>query len=211
MLALLISLNFNFDSIPSPQFTGDSFSVYISASDSSEFSCWLSVEPSDCSLEVCGSEDNRISFKEGKWEGSIMIPLVADSVRLCCSCGGNGEFYLSNKFSVKDRIDSGKSRQETTSDSIDIYPNPLTPEYDNVNIEYYLSDNARVLVMIFDKFGNPIWDTETDESAGIARGQWDGTDNDGNRVNSGVYIVCIKATNQAQTVARYKGKIAVVR
>jgi len=211
MLALLISLSFNFDSIPSPQFAGDSFFVSIYASDSFVSSCSLSVEPVYCCMEICGEENEKINFKDGKWDGWVRIPFTADSVYLCCSSIESEEFSLSNKFSVKDRIDSGKSRQETTNDSIDIYPNPLTPEYDNVNIDYYLSDNARVLIMIFDKFGNPIWDTETDESAGIARGQWDGTDNDGNRVNSGVYIVCIKATNQAQTVARYKGKIAVVR
>jgi hypothetical protein len=210
MLALLISLSFNFDSITSPQFAGDSFCVFIT-SDSSEFFCSLSVEPVYCNLEMCGSEDNIISFKEGKWDGWVRISFPADSICLCCSYSENGEFSLSNKFTVKDRTTHGKLRQEAISDSIDIYPNPLTPEYDFVNIEYYLRDNAHVLVMIFDKFGNPIWDTETDETAGLARASWDGTDNDGNRVISGVYIVCIKATNQAQTVARYTGKIAVVR
>jgi len=211
MLALLISLSFNFDSIPSPRFAGDSFFVYISASDSSEVSCFLSVIPLDCGLELCVSEDNLISFKEGNWHGWVRIPIAADSIRLCCSYNENGEFSLSNEFSVKDRIGGDKLRQGTISDSIDIYPNPLTPEYDFVNIEYYLSDNARVLVMIFDKFGNPVWNTETDESAGLVRTRWDGTDNGGRRVLSGVYIVCIKATNQARTVARYTGKIAVIR
>jgi flagellar hook assembly protein FlgD len=66
--------------------------------------------------------------------------------------------------------------------------------------------------MIFDKFGNPVWETEiVDQSAGRAQTPWDGTDNDGNRVFSGVYIVCIKATNQTQTIALYTDKIAVIR
>ena len=211
MLALLISLSFNFDSIPSPQFAGDSFCVFISTNDSSPGFCSLFVEPRDCSLEVCGREDNIINFNEGKWKGWCIVSKASDSTRLCCSYIDSVEFSLSNKFSVKDRVDSGKLRQETTSDSIDIYPNPLTPEYDFVNIEYYLSDNAHVLIMIFDKFGNLIWNEETDESSGQTRASWDGTDNDDNRVISGVYIVCIKATNQTQTVARYTGKVAVVR
>jgi hypothetical protein len=211
MLTLLISLSFNFDSIPSPQFAGDSFCVSIYTSDSSVSLCSLSVEPVCCHMEICGEENNKINFKEGKWYGMIRVTKASDSIRLCCSCIENGEFSLSNKFVVKDRTTRSKLRQEATSDSIDIYPNPLTPEYDHVNIEYYLRDNAHVLIMIFDKFGNPIWNIETDESAGLTNASWDGTDNDGNRVNSGIYIVCIKATNQAQTVARYKGKIAVVR
>ncbi len=211
MLTLLISLSFNFDSIPSPQFTGDSFFVSIYANDSFVSSCSLSVEPVYCHTEICGEENNKINFKERKWDGWVRIPLASDSVHLCCSCIESGKFSLSNKFVVNDRITRDKLRQETSGDSIDIYPNPLTPEYGFVNIEYYLNDNAHVLIMIFDKFGNPIWNKETDESAGLERARWDGTDNDGNRVISGVYIVCIKATNQTQTVARYTAKIAVVR
>jgi hypothetical protein len=211
MLALLISLSFNFDSIASPQFAGDSFFVSIYASDSFISSCSLSVEPVYRYMEICGEENNEINFEGGKWDGWVRIPFASDSMHLCCLCIENRGFSLSNKFAVKDRATRGKLRQEAASDSIDIYPNPLTPEYDEVNIEYYLRDNAHVLIMIFDKFGNPIWNTETDESAGLARASWDGTDNDGNRVNSGVYIMCIKATNQTQIVARYKGKIAFVR
>jgi hypothetical protein len=211
MLALLISLSFNFDSIPSPQFTGDSFCVYISAIDSSSVLCSLSVEPTYCSLAICGEEDNKIKLEKGKWEGWIKILCDADSISLCCFHLESEEFSLSNKFNIKTRTTLSQLRQASASDSIYIYPNPLTPEYNSTSIEYYLRDNAHVLIMIFDKFGNPVWETETDETAGTAEIDWDGTDNDGNRVFSGVYIVCIKATDQTQTVARYTGKIAVIR
>lgn len=210
MLALLISLSFNFDSIPSPQFVGDSFCLYISTVDSSSALCSLSVEPTDNGLKICGEKDNKINFKEGKWEGWVKILSPADSVCLCCLDLESEEFSLSNKFTIKTRTTLSKSRQ-VASDSIYIYPNPLTPEYDFTTIEYNLTDNAQVSIMIFDKYGNQVWDIDIDQTAGNVTTTWDGTDNDGNRVFSGTYIVCIQAINQTQIVAQYKGKIAVIR
>lgn len=210
MLALLISLSFNFDTIPSPQFLGDSVRVSISTIDSSSFLCSLSVEPTYCNLAICGKEDNKINLEKGKWHGWVKILCSTDSISLCCLHLASGNFSLSNKFTMEARTTFSQLRQ-AVSDSIYIYPNPLTPDYSTVSIEYYLTDDAHVSIMIFDKFGNLIWNTETDESAGTTITNWDGTDNDGNRVLSGVYIACIKATNQTQTVALYAGKIAVVR
>jgi hypothetical protein len=210
-LIFLLSVSFNFDSIPSPQLAGDSFNITIYASDSVNFLCSLSVEPPENRLEICGGEDNIINFEKGKWEGWGKILNAADSICLCCSHLESKEFSLSNKFTIKARTTLNQSRQATTSDPIYIYPNPLTPEYNSTSIEYYLRDNARVSIMIFDKFGNPVWDKETDETAGTAYVDWDGTDNEGNRVFSGVYIVCIKVTNQTRTVAQYTGKIAIIR
>lgn len=210
MLTLLISLSLNFDSIPSPQIAGDSFFVYISTIDSSSFLCSLSVELASCTFQICGDDDNKIDFMEGKWEGWIRIPCIADSIQLCCLHLESEEFSLSNKFEIISKVAPDKLRQ-AAGDSIHIYPNPLTPEYNFTTIEYYLTDDAHVSIMIFDKFGNPVRESETDQSAGRAQTAWDGTDNDGNRVFSGVYIVCIKATNQTQTIARLTGKIAVIR
>ena len=210
MLALLISLSFNFDSIPSPQFAGDSFFVYISTIDSSNFLCSLSVEPSDNELTICGQKDYIINLTDGIWQGWVKISKTGDSVNLNCAYLEDKSFFLSNKFKVISKVTLSQLRQ-ATSDSIFIYPNPLTPEYNSTNIEYHLTSNATVSTMIFDKFGNLVWNIETEENAGNATTSWEGTDNDGNRVFSGVYIVCIKATNQTQTVAQYVGKIAVVR
>jgi hypothetical protein len=210
MLTLLISISFNFDSIPSPQFVGDSVYISISTIDNSSFLCSLSVEPTSCTLQICGEEYNKINFIEGEWNGWVRIPCITDSIRLCCFHLENKEFSLSNKFKIISKATPSKLRQ-AAGDSIYIYPNPLTPEYNSTNIEYHLTDNAHVSIMIFDKFGNPVWESETDQSAGRAQTAWDGTDNDGNRVFSGVYVVCIKATNQTQTIALYTDKIAVIR
>jgi hypothetical protein len=210
MLTLLISLTFNFDPIPSPQFAGDSVFISIFATDYSSSLCSLSIVPDSCTLEICGEEDNKINLKEGKWDGWIRIPCITDSIRLCCLHLESEEFYLSNKFEIISKVTPNKLRQ-AAGDSIHIYPNPLTPTYNYTTIEYDLTNNAHVLIMVLDKFGNPVWESETDQSAGRAYTTWDGTDNDGNRVFSGVYIVCVKATNQTQTIALYTGKIAVIR
>jgi hypothetical protein len=211
MLALLISLSFSFDSIPSPQLAEDCFYLSISASDSSAVSCSLSVEPSFYHLEVYGAKNNRINFIDGKWEGWVRIPDFADSISLCCLNIESGEFSLSNKFTITDNMNLSQLRQVATSDSIYIYPNPLTIEYNSTSINYDLREDANVSIMIFDKFGNLVWNTERDETAGTSHIDWDGTDNNGNRVFSGVYIVFIKATSRTATIAEYAGKIAVIK
>jgi hypothetical protein len=211
MLALLLSLSFNFDSIPSPQFAGDSFCVIIHNVDSTNLACSLSVIPKSNNLEICGEDASIINITEGKWEGWVKIYNITDSVMLQCKELKSKKFSLSNKFEVTLKENLSQLRQTTTSDSINIYPNPLTPEHTGTSINYSLSESAHVSIMIFDKFGNPVWETETDETAGTAHIDWDGTDNDGNRVFSGTYIICIKATNQTQTIAQYSGKLAVIR
>ncbi len=211
MLALLISLSFSFDSIPSPQLGERCFYISISASDSSALCCSLSVEPSFYHLEVCEAKNNRINFINGKWEGWVRIPDTADSIRLCCLYSESGEFSLSNKFSITDKENLSQLRQVATSDSIYIYPNPLNIDNDFTSINYLLREDAHVSIMIFDKFGNLVWNTERDETAGTPHIDWDGTDNNGSRVFSGVYIVFIKATNRTATIAKYAGKIAVIK
>jgi len=211
ILILLLSVSFNFDSIPSPQLPDDSFRVSIYTSDSTSFACSLSVKPAGNNLKICGEDENIINIVEGKWQGWIKIYNITDSVMLHCKEFESNDSSVSNKFEVIKKENISQLRQTATSDSINIYPNPLTAAHPSASIDYHLSENAHVSIMIFDKFGNPVWDMETDETAGTANINWEGIDNKGNRVFSGTYIVCIKATNQTQTIAQYAGKIAVVR
>ena len=211
ILILLFSISFNFDSIPSPQMPDDSFHISIYTYDSISALCSLWVKPTGNDLKICGKEENIVSIIEGKWQGWVKITNSTDSVSLYCKDLENKDSSSSNKFEIAKKENLSQLRQVTTSDSIDIYPNPLTAEYSTTSINYSLDGNAHVSIMIFDKFGNPVWDTEIDQSGGAQNIDWDGTDNDGNSVFSGTYIICIKATNQTQTIAQYSGKIAVIR
>ncbi len=211
MLALLISLSFTFDSIPSPQVVGDSFCVTIYATDTSTCERRLLIIPPEDNLEICGTNDNIINFKDGIWQGWIRILNIADSVNICCSNIDNEDLFLSNQFKVTGKTTLSQLRQAQTNDSIYIYPNPLRTEHTSTSINYYLNTDAHVSILIFDKFGNLVFKSETDELSGPCNFEWNGTDNNGKRVFSGVYIACIKATNQTQTVAQYAGKIAVIR
>ncbi len=211
ILILALSVSFNFDSIPSPQLPDDSFRISIYTSDSTNFACSLSVKPAGNDLKICGEDENIINIIEGKWQGWVKIFNITDSVMLHCKEFESNDFSVSNKFEVIKKENISQLRQTATSDSINIYPNPLTIEYTSAFINYSLSENAHVSIMIFDKFGNPVWDTEIDQTGGAQRIEWDGTDNNDNRVFSGTYIVCIKATNQTRTIAQYSGKIAVIR
>jgi len=211
ILILLLSVSFNFDSIPSPQLPDDSFRISIYTTDSISFLCSLSVKPAGNDLKICGEDENIINIVEGKWQGWVKISNITDSVMLHCKEFESNDFSVSNKFEVTKKENISQLRQTATSDSINIYPNPLTAEHTSASIDYHLSENAHVSIMIFDKFGNPVWDTEIDQTGGTQSIEWDGTNNNDNRVFSGTYIVCIKATNQTQTIAQYSGKIAVVR
>jgi hypothetical protein len=207
MLTLLLLLSFNFDSIPSPQFTGDSFFITINTVDSVNLTCSLSVIPNNSNLEICGEDQNIINMAEGLWKGWIKILNTTDSVTLKCKDLKNKDFSLSNRFEVIKKENLSQLRQSAVNDSINIYPNPFTTEHNSVFINYPLNVSAHVSVMIFDKFGNLVWNAETEENPI----PWDGTDNNGNNVFSGTYIICINATNQTGSIAQYSGKIAVIR
>jgi len=211
MLTLLLLLSFNFDSIPSPLFTGDSFCITVYTVDSVNLTCSLSVIPNNSKLEICGEDQNIINLVEGVWKGWIKLLNTTDSVMLQCKDLKNKELSFSNKFEVTQKENLSQLRQSAVNDSINIYPNPFTTENNSAFINYPLNESAHVSVMIFDKFGNLVWDTETDETAGTGQISWDGTDNNGNNVFSGTYIICINATNQTGSIAQYSGKIAVIR
>jgi hypothetical protein len=185
--------------------------ISIYTDDSINALCSLWIKPAGDALKICGEENNIVSIIEGKWQGWIKIVNSTDSVSLYCRDLESKDSSYSNKFAIAKEKNLSQLRQVTTSDSINIYPNPLTTEHTSASINYSLSGSAHVSIMIFDKFGNPVWDMETDQSGGAQHIDWDGTDNDGNSVFSGTYIVCIKATNQTQTIAQYSGKIAVIR
>lgn len=71
------------------------------------------------------------------------------------------------------------------------YPNPFNP---TTEISYVLPKNSEVGLMIFNLSGQLVRILDTGQrSAGIHTVQWDATDDDGNRVTSGVYLFVLKA------------------
>ena len=73
------------------------------------------------------------------------------------------------------------------------YPNPFNP---STSFSYQLPEAVHVNVTIIDMLGREVRSLIDDEQIqGIHKVEWDGKDNSGINVSSGVYIYCIKAGN----------------
>ncbi|MFZ0390070.1 MAG: FlgD immunoglobulin-like domain containing protein, partial [Calditrichia bacterium] len=71
------------------------------------------------------------------------------------------------------------------------YPNPFNPE---TRIRYSLPQQQRVELTIYNALGQQVRNLESGlKSAGSHTAVWDGTDNSGNKVSSGIYIYRLKS------------------
>jgi len=77
------------------------------------------------------------------------------------------------------------------------YPNPFNP---TTTISYTLKENARVNLKIYNTLGQVVKTLVNDQQqAGARTVHWDGTNEFGARVASGVYIYRIEANNFVQS------------
>jgi hypothetical protein len=77
------------------------------------------------------------------------------------------------------------------------YPNPFNPETD---ILFSLPERTQVSLVIYNILGEKVRILVTgDMDAGIHTIHWDGTDEDGNKVASGIYFYRLKADDFAET------------
>jgi len=77
------------------------------------------------------------------------------------------------------------------------YPNPFNPE---TTISYQLPKSAHVVLTIYNLLGQEITKLVDDnQTVGVHTAQWDGKDNHGNPVSSGVYLYRIKTGLFVQT------------
>ena len=77
------------------------------------------------------------------------------------------------------------------------YPNPF---HSQTWIEYELSEASHVTLIIYDVFGRVVHTViDNYESAGFKRAVWDGRDETGGIVKSGIYICSLQVGNQTQS------------
>lgn len=110
----------------------------------------------------------------------------------------------------------------STPDGVPInYPNPFGAQNSVTHIDYYLPQDADVTLKIYDLFGNLVWSKNIPAGSPGGRGRaqnahpnsviWDGTNDKGQKVGSGGYILIAKAVANGRTVMDAHRKIAVVR
>ena len=77
------------------------------------------------------------------------------------------------------------------------FPNPFGTEYERTEISYYLQNSSDVTLTIHDAFGNPVLTRqfargENGARAGLNRRiYWDGRNEQGHRVASGIYVLSV--------------------
>ncbi len=80
------------------------------------------------------------------------------------------------------------------SDSLFAFPNPFGLNRDRALISYYLQRSSPISLTIYDPFGNEVWSrhfrqNEPGAKSGDNVVYWDGTNTQGHRVASGIYVI----------------------
>ncbi len=103
-------------------------------------------------------------------------------------------YGVSNIFTLNTRITVGVEEENKTPKSFYIYqnyPNPFNPE---TTIKFQIPKSTFVTLKIYNISGKEIKSLVNEtKSVDFYSVKWDGTNNNGLRVNSGVYIYRIKA------------------
>ena len=114
------------------------------------------------------------------YSGANVSPLALAYEGLGASTGTDDEIAMPNSFALKGN-----------------YPNPFNP---STNIAYSIDMNSKVNVKIYSLLGEEITSLFSgDVNPGTHEVQWNGVDNAGVAVASGVYIYRVEANNQALT------------
>ncbi len=101
--------------------------------------------------------------------------------------GNNGTIYK-YEYDYDCYVDTETSRQLPDELSISAYPNPFNH---SVNISFYLKNDANFYVNIYNINGQLIYSGSYGHvNKGKNTYRWDGRNNNGDMVSSGVYIIC---------------------
>ena len=89
--------------------------------------------------------------------------------------------------------DTANQQPVQTFQLLNNYPNPFNP---TTTIEYQIPENSTVTVSVFDINGKLVKNlVKAEQNAGLHQIAWDGTNQNGIKVASGIYIYLVKAGN----------------
>ena len=144
-------------------------------------SAFLAFDPIALNTQIATPHDAGYQWvgAHSYW-GTNVSPLVIAYEVLGASTGTDDEIAMPNSFALKGN-----------------YPNPFNP---STNIAYSIDMNSKVNVKIYSLLGEEITSLFSgDVNPGTHEVQWNGVDNAGVAVASGVYIYRVEANNQALT------------
>lgn len=192
---------------PSDQYEGEDFSVTAYATDSmwnvvdttgsavQLHSDFLFSNPSPANLNY-GAVQFTIEFYE---TGRVLLWAEENTIR-----------SNNNYLNIISQIDT-----TVVPDSFIAYPNPMGIVGNRMYFTYHLSGSCDVIFAIYDPFGNLVYKDDIapgSEGAhgGLNRLSWNGRNNEGERVATGLYYAVIKGWTHTATIFEKTMKVGVV-
>jgi hypothetical protein len=170
------------DSNGAPLADAETYNVMISGqTGTGGRSAFLAFDPIALNTQIATPHDAGYQWvgAHSYW-GTNVSPLAIAYEVLGATTGTDDEIAMPNSFALKGN-----------------YPNPFNP---STNIAYSIDMNSKVNVKIYSLLGEEITSLFSgDVNPGTHEVQWNGVDNAGVAVASGVYIYRVEANNQALT------------
>jgi len=193
--------------IPDDQYEAEDFSVTVYAADSmwnvfdstgpavQLHSDFLFSNPSPANLNN-GAVQFTIQFNE---TGRVLLWAEENTIR-----------SNNNYLNIISQIDT-----TVVPDSFIAYPNPMGIVGTRMYFAYHLSGSCDVIFAIYDPFGNLVYKDDIapgSEGAhgGLNRLSWNGRNNEGERVATGLYFAVIKGWTHTATIFEKRMKVGVV-
>ena len=143
------------------------------------------------------------SFDWTEYYIDIQVPddgTIALEVRIHPYAAFTGKIYFDDlKIEVIQKVTGieGENGLPVSYDMSQNYPNPFNP---TTTIRYSLQANSFVTLRIYDILGREVKTLiSTEQNSGTHNVQWNGDNNFGNKVSSGIYLYRIKAANFVMT------------
>ncbi|MEZ4745735.1 MAG: FlgD immunoglobulin-like domain containing protein [Calditrichia bacterium] len=138
--------------------------------------------------------DNEAGFQQD-WNENVAEVAAANGGRVYKIFGANGDYYTAY-VGIEDLDEDFFSQPETYA-LFQNYPNPFNP---STTIEFALSSASNVTLEIFNIVGQKVRTLVSDRMiAGGYQAVWDGRDDRGTTVGTGVYIYRLTANDFVQT------------
>ncbi|MCK4252395.1 hypothetical protein KAX97_13180 [candidate division WOR-3 bacterium] len=192
---------------PTDQYFGSAFTVMVYATDT----MWNKTSVSGNQVQLYSDFLFNNPSPEDLSNGEAQFTVYFNEIgRVLLWAEENAIRSNNNYLNILTEIDT-----TVVPDSFIAYPNPMGIETQNMVFAYSLDQACNVTFAIYDPFGNLVHERKiasggTGARAGLNRLIWDGDNDEGQRVASGVYYVAIKGWTHTATIFDKKMKVGVV-
>ncbi len=192
---------------PTDQYFGSAFTVMVYATDTMWNKTFVSGNQVQLYSDFLFNNPSPEDLSNGEAQFTVYFNEIG---RVLLWAEENAIRSKNNYLNILTEIDT-----TVVPDSFIAYPNPMGIETQNMVFAYSLDQACNVTFAIYDPFGNLVYERKiasggTGARAGLNRLIWDGDNDEGQRVASGVYYVAIKGWTHTATIFDKKMKVGVV-